>query len=87
MHGGCCEGMCTNCLPPSLVFVVKMIGEAEYEEIQETQLSALIEVKENDACNVRASIGEPPHTDVVVVYEETLQTLLHMSIILIKQLQ
>jgi len=74
MHGGCCEGMCTNCLPPSLVFVVKMIGEAEYEEIQETQLSTLIEVKENDACQqhiVRASIREPPNTDVVVVYEET----------------
>jgi len=47
-------------------------------------------VKENDACQqhiVRASIREPPHTDDVVVNEETLQTLLHMTIILIVQLQ
>jgi len=50
-----------------------MIGEVEYEEIQDKQLSTLIEVKENDACQqhiARASIREPLHTDDVVVYEE-----------------
>jgi len=50
-----------------------MTGEVEYEEIQETQLSTLIEMKENDAYwqhLVRASIREPLHTDDVVVYEE-----------------
>jgi len=50
-----------------------MIGEAEYDEIQDKQLSTLIEMKENDACQqhiARAPIREPLHTDDVVVYEE-----------------
>ena len=50
-----------------------MIGEVEYEEIQETQLSTLIEMKENDAYQqhiVRASVRVPPHANDTVVYEE-----------------
>ena len=47
--------------------------EVEYEEIQETQLSTLIEMKENDAYQqhiVRASVRVPPHANDTVVYEE-----------------
>lgn len=50
-----------------------MMETVEYKEVQETQLSTPIEMKENDAYqqhSIKASVREPPHTNDTVVYEE-----------------
>jgi len=50
-----------------------MMETVEYKEVQETQLSTQIEMKENDAYqqhSIKASVIEPPHTNDTVVYEE-----------------
>jgi len=47
--------------------------KVEYEEVQETQLSTIIEMKENDAYQqhtMKPSIRVPPHTNDTAVYEE-----------------
>ena len=47
--------------------------KVEYEEVQETQLDTIIEMKENDAYQqhtMKASIRVPPHTNDTAVYEE-----------------
>jgi len=47
--------------------------KVEYEEVKETQLDTLIEMKENDAYQqhtMKASIRVPPHTNDTAVYEE-----------------
>ena len=47
--------------------------KVEYEEVQETQLSTIIEMKENDTYQqhtMKTSVRVPRHTDDAAVYEE-----------------